>query len=419
MAHQCRRGPADLREEKEYCRKNFPPVLTGGAGGVPLRRQRLTQRRKMLGFSQERLAHAVDVERSTVVRWELGETEPRPWQRPKLAAVLQLSLEDLEGMLTQRTPEESDADRLDFVLRNPAAMDLVAVARLAEQVQCLTTEYDTAPSASLLATAGQCHSRVSLLHEHAPNGRMRRELATSAAESATLMGQLVWDASQRRDHAVSIRYFDEAIRAAREVRDPVLEAHAQLRKGFVALYGTKDPKEGLRLCRETAIVAAPASNVLTGLGHLHVGEAYAMMGERRSCEEALGSAEASFAQIRDDDEALHMFSPSQFDRLAGSCYLFLGVHDRAEEILARTARTLVQWKKSRSIVLGNLSLAYIRQGKLEEACSTLHESIDLLEATRGGGGLNIAFSAGRSLSPWRHEPWVQEISDRLFTLIAT
>jgi hypothetical protein len=79
---------------------------------------------------------------------------------------------------------------------------------------------------------------------------------------------------------------------------------------------------------------------------------------------------------------------------------------------------LYQWKKSRSIVLGNLALAYIRQSKLEEACATLHEAIDLIELTRGGGGLNITFGAARELSPWRHEPWVQDLNDRLFTLMA-
>ncbi|MEV0386505.1 hypothetical protein [Nonomuraea sp. NPDC050643] len=108
----------------------------------------------------------------------------------------------------------------------------------------LNTEYDRAPSASLLAGAAQAHNQVTLLRSHAPRGRIRRELSISAAESATLMGQLVWDASQRHDHVVAVQYFDQAIEAAREIRDPVLEAHAHLRKGFIALYGTKDPEEG-------------------------------------------------------------------------------------------------------------------------------------------------------------------------------
>jgi transcriptional regulator with XRE-family HTH domain len=373
----------------------------------------------LLGFSQEKLAQAVGVERSTVVRWELGDTEPRPWQRPKLARILKISLDELESLLTAHAKDDSESERLQFALQNPASVDLVSVAHLAQEVERLNSEYDRAPSASLLAGAAQAHNQVALLRSHAPSRRIRRELSISAAESATLMGQLVWDASQRHDHVVAVQYFDQAIEAAREIRDPVLEAHAHLRKGFIALYGTKDPEEGLRLCNETTIVGASASNVLAGLGFLHVGEAHAMMGERRQCEKALGEAEDRFARLHPDDEAMHMFSPSQFGRLAGSCYLFLGVNDKAERILSETARMLVQWKKSQSIVLGNLTLAYIRQGKLEEACSTLHEAIDLIEATRGGGGLNIAFTAGRELAPWRHEPWVQEISDRLFGLMTT
>lgn len=384
---------------------------------MPKRRQKFTQRRKTLGYSQESLACAVGVERSTVVRWESGETEPRAWHRPKLAEILQLSLDELDDVLTVSPANE--ADRLSITLRNPSTVDLVTVAHLAQEIERLNAEYDTAPSSSLLAAAGQCHSQVTLLYEFAPTGRVRRALAFSVAESATLMGQLIWDASQRRDDVVPLRYFDQAISAAREISDPLLEAHAQLRKGFVALYGTKDPSEGLRLCRETTLVSKSTSNVLTGLGHLHVGEAHAMLGQRRDCEKALRATEVSFDRIRSDDEAMPMFSSSQFDRMAGSCYLFLGMNGKAEEILTRTARSLVRWKKSRSIVLGNLTLAYIRQGKLEEACDTLHQAIDLIEETRGGGGMNIAFSAGRELAPWRHEPWVQEISDRLFGLMIT
>lgn len=49
------------------------------------KRHALADRRQTVGHTQESLAALLGVERSTVVRWEAGETEPLPWCRPKLA----------------------------------------------------------------------------------------------------------------------------------------------------------------------------------------------------------------------------------------------------------------------------------------------------------------------------------------------
>jgi hypothetical protein len=96
----------------------------------------------------------------------------------------------------------------------------------------------------------------------------------------------------------------------------------------------------------------------------------------------------------------------------------LGRPQRAQPILGRTAEALRDRSKSQAIVLGNLALAWIRQGKLDEATAVLHRAIDVVETTWGGGGLNIVFGAGRELRPWRHVATVQDVYDRLLTLIA-
>jgi hypothetical protein len=67
--------------------------------------------------------------------------------------------------------------------------------------------------------------------------------------------------------------------------------------------------------------------------------------------------------------------------------------------------------------LGNLSLACIRQHNVDQAVSQLHQAIGVLEQTRGGGGLNIAFTAARELQPWRNDTGVAEVSDRLLALM--
>ena len=59
-------------------------------------------RRKAVGFSQEALAALLDVERSTVVRWESGETNPLPWIRPKLDRALGVSTDQLDALLKKQ-----------------------------------------------------------------------------------------------------------------------------------------------------------------------------------------------------------------------------------------------------------------------------------------------------------------------------
>jgi tetratricopeptide (TPR) repeat protein/DNA-binding XRE family transcriptional regulator len=74
------------------------------------KRPRLGQRRQVAGLSQEALANALQVERSTVVRWESGETRPQPWLRPRLAGALGVSLNELDGLLARGGREEETAD---------------------------------------------------------------------------------------------------------------------------------------------------------------------------------------------------------------------------------------------------------------------------------------------------------------------
>jgi tetratricopeptide (TPR) repeat protein/transcriptional regulator with XRE-family HTH domain len=73
------------------------------------RRQRLVQRRKALGLTQEALAELVAVGRSTVVRWERGESEPLPSVRHKLARALKVSTDLLESLLTADAQEGDGA----------------------------------------------------------------------------------------------------------------------------------------------------------------------------------------------------------------------------------------------------------------------------------------------------------------------
>lgn len=268
------------------------------------RRRWLVEQRTVLGLSQERLAQAVGVDRSTVVRWEGGETSPQPWHRHRLAEVLGVTPFELADLLCEDPSRRGTPDeRLEHALRRTASADLVVAAHLREQVEALDARYEYLPSTSLLAPASQVHGRVVLLRQHASSGPVRRELWAAEMESSLLMGQLVWDASQRRDHTSAVRYFDQAITAAQQVRDAVTVAHAELRKCYVALYGTKDPATGLTLALRASDLSRHESHVVTGLALLHVAEAYAMLADAAACDAALGRARSAFDAIEPDDVA--------------------------------------------------------------------------------------------------------------------
>lgn len=411
--------------------------------GREARALRLAKRLSVRAFA-EHLGVAV----RTVSKWEAHSTEitPRPDTQALLDTVLTRANADEQARfqrfltdngtpsasitLVDRSGKEShdahaghlnnwkSSETSEAAVPPGRRVDLTDITQLHEHVRKLTQDYDRHPSALLLAAAGQCHGQVIRLRERACDSRTRRHLWSMEAESAILMGQLVWDASQRRDHTTTLAYLDAAILAARQAQDAAAEAHALLRKSFVALYGTRLPDHGLALGEQTVKISRHISDVLTGQALLHIAEARAMRGEQQECEAALHAADTYLARVKPTDTAIGLYSPTQFNRLAGSCYLRLDRPDRAEALLTPIIDA-VRAKKSAGIVLGNLALARIRQNRLEEAIAALHQAMDIAETTRGGGGLNVIFTAGRELRPWLDRPTVQETNDRLLALMTT
>lgn len=296
-------------------------------------------------------------------------------------------------------------------------VELPDLARIREGLRALDGAYGRAPATSLLPAANYHLGEIGALRDSRPTSSLVRELDAREADAAMLMGQLVWDASQRRDHTTARVYFDQAIAAARRAGDPVGTAHGLLRNSYIALYGQNDPLAGLTLAQAAAESATGSSHALAGLGLLHAAEAHAMLGGQRDCERTLAEADTQLGRIDTADTAGHLFTEPEFDRLSGACYLSLGKHAHAAALLADTAARLHDRQKSRAIVLGNLALAHVRQGEIDAAAGALHQAIDLAGETRGAGGLSLIFKAARELAPWRQEPVVQYVHDRLHDLM--
>lgn len=69
-----------------------------------MRRQKLADARKAAGRTQEEVAEQIDIDRTTIGKWERGESTPHPNQRPAYADALAISLHELDQLLTSLPP---------------------------------------------------------------------------------------------------------------------------------------------------------------------------------------------------------------------------------------------------------------------------------------------------------------------------
>ena len=291
-------------------------------------------------------------------------------------------------------------------------VDRVDGTDLLNQLSDLESQYDRQPAAALLDEAAR------LLAAARPAKARTTDALAAEARAATLLGKIVWDASERRDAISPNKYFHQAATTAALTGDRVSEAAAWLRSCFVALYTAKSPATALRLAWRAADTAASSSPVLAGLSMLHAAEALAMMGIASDTNSTVAEAEGLLGRAQQDDPAAAWWSPGTLERMTGSIHLSLGNGKQAETILQAAMGGIRQGSKAQAIVIGNIALARIHQKQPDGAAVALAQAIDVLETTRGGGGLAIAFQAGRELAPWADRSDVREVRERLFTLVA-
>jgi len=210
-------------------------------------------------------------------------------------------------------------ERLSWVLKHPRRVDLPTVAFLRQQALDLLRRNEATPAASLLPVSARQLEQVMLLREHAPVGRVRQELFVVEAQSATLLGRLLWDVSGHRDHATAARYFDQAVDIASNVKDGWAEASPRMFQRFIPVYGTdKDLRKGLVLAeRAVARAADGSSRVVAGWSCALAAEAYADLGEERSVRLALDRANAQLMRVAADDPLYGVFGRNSWAGSSG------------------------------------------------------------------------------------------------------
>ncbi|SEF55661.1 Helix-turn-helix [Nonomuraea solani] len=426
------------------------------------KRRRLADRRKALGYSQEFFADELGIDRTTASRWERGETEPCPYIRPKLCAVLQVTPDELDDLLTLRcesavaavsapiimgrvvpepalTGEADDMYRRELLRLLSIAGTLMVLPQPASaQPQDWLGQGDEADdieqhallsghlwqvfalSKSKRLVYPLVHDQLRLLvkqMDQAHSARARRQLCLLACDLFQLAGEILFDSNRYTDAAYC---YTMAVNAGREARCYDRWACALTRQAFINMYDQEYPEASSVLSAAARIAEQGDSRLSTRYWVAAVqAEAHAGDGDRTACERALAIA----------DEVLnlaHPVSPGgwlRFDgsRLAeerGTCYLTLGQTDLAETSLNAALNQATSLRR-RGSLLTDLAALGIQRRSLDQFLHYAGDAVDLAEQTQSAGYVGRKLhSVQKQLQPLLSDSRVVQLNDRIARLSA-
>ncbi|MEU5786797.1 helix-turn-helix transcriptional regulator [Micromonospora purpureochromogenes] len=373
---------------------------------MALKRHRLCQRRKALGYSQERLAEVLGVERSTVVRWENAETDPQPWHRTGIASALGVTLEQLDDMLVDVSVAAHRGQAMGNDTGNPASS--AARPELLNDLRTFLTNYLTTPAAPAqsLVEVRRSVGRLNNLYQRASYtaaARLLPEVLSQATDLSSrspgmhrniafrLLAAAYIAASKLAvkvgDGDTALLTADRASTAARLADDQALAAVAayQAACGLMRLPGRATEAEQVvrtSIARLTTTAPAKDPDLLSAQGALLLLAAVmtAGQGNPKEAGQLLAQAEALAMTLGSDRNQLWTgFGPTNVVIHAVSAAVRAGNADRALEIGARldTSRLPTVLVGRRAQVHVDLAAAAVMSSG-DRSVSVLH----LLEAER-------------------------------------
>lgn len=308
------------------------------------RRRRLARRRKVLGYTQEQLAEQLGVDRTTVSRWEAGETEPHAWQRPNIADVLDVSTDELAALLGTTKDEqpgvaphgqggagddESDSVKRREVLAVGSAAVVEAVlaapTRVSQALNVVTA--DSADDVGIAAdsleelishysqTVGRLsptdvyddllsvRSCAGSLLGRATSARRRSDLVVAAGWLSNLLAVTT---SYLGDHAAALVWCSDAERRGREAGHAELAGWATLHQATIAYYQGQ-ARRSVTLTRRGQKIASVGTVPYAKLAAQEM-RALAMLGDTEGMAQAKRSAAEAIAKLPSDAPTTGVFS---------------------------------------------------------------------------------------------------------------
>jgi transcriptional regulator with XRE-family HTH domain len=383
-----------------------------------MRRKRvlLVRARKAAGFTQEEAAYRLSVDRSTIGRWESGETEPLPWLRPKLAKLLGVTLARLEELLAvdmQTDPAAEVGDRLDPDEQRHLAAALAGARRYLDHsvVTYFRRQLDTCenddgaygPTTTLPVVLGI----LGAIEQSAREVRLDvlLQLLSVGARGAEFAGWLYRDLHNPERAAWLYRRGTEW---AQEASDAAIQGYIMLGKSQMA-YDERDARRVLTLAQAAQYGPYQLPRHIRAAVTQLEARGLAMVGESLSTiERKLEDARLLLAgATSDDDPDDHLSSYCNEGILTlreASCYLEAGKPRLAASLYRQVLSTDVLSRRDRGYFLARLTFSLALAGEPDDAATAGLEAAEIATATTSERTKRELMRSLVALKPWCDRP---------------
>ncbi|MFE9421690.1 helix-turn-helix transcriptional regulator [Kitasatospora sp. NPDC006697] len=416
-------------------------------------RHRLAQCRRALGHSQESFAVALQVDRSTVVRWERGNTTPQPHLWPRLAQVLQVTLAELNVLLLPQSPDQDapptpgnradteeldEMNRRDFIRALSTAGTLLALPGFqvepGDDTPPATTTTGLAEHEMLSAHLWQVFSlsrskasvypmvryqlgvlTTALQQPHGPTAHQR--LCLLAGDLFQLAGEVFFDSNRYTD---AVYCYSLATTASREAGAHDLWACTLTRQAYIGIH-ERQFADVLPLLEAASKVAKLGDSQLATRHWVTAvqAEAFAAVGDFGACERSLDVMQTVHALSAPMQNGGWLrFDGSRIAEGRGSCYLDLGRTELAEQALTEALAQPLSPRRQGTVLTG-LATVGVQRGDHD---LVLHYATGAVELAGGGDSGYVRRKLQglqRQLDPLVSDRRIAELNRRISDLATT
>jgi transcriptional regulator with XRE-family HTH domain len=357
------------------------------------RRRRLAERRKACGLNQESLAEAVGVDRSTVQRWESGRSGPHPWQRPRIAKALGVTVDVLAELLvpddqpapaaphanTRTDTVDSDEYEALELARRVGASDVGAATLdgLEAAFDRLAMSYPVSPPQELLARVRRHCAYVGRLLDGRATLAEQRRLHVLGGWFQLLGATLHIDLG--RTEAATAR-LNTAATLARHAEHHEIEAWCYETEAWRVLTAG-DYHRALDLSLVAQELAPPGSSVLIQ-ATAQEGRARARLADAHRTYGAIDRVQRLSDHLPRDKEKEHhyQYDPGKSLAYTATTLAWLGdpaAEPHAREVIARLAPAgeTDGWPRRVASATIDLALTLIRGERVDEACDAAQRAL--------------------------------------------